>query len=140
MGFYTVVRNIGSSIGSALTAAIVVGHESLAHQPTEQGYTTVFWGAAIVCVVGAVLAYVLTARQSRRPNYDQLPELEVHLLEETDGQAYLPISAEASKPTAPPTTAPAPCSRTASTSPATATPPESLRSRAGDASRTLDSW
>jgi|KBSSwiStaDraftv2_1062776.scaffolds.fasta_scaffold100543_4 MFS family permease len=140
MGFYAVVRNIGSSIGSALTAAIVVGHESPAHQPTEQGYTAVFWGAAIVCVVGAVLAHVLTARQSRRPNDDQLPELEVHLLEETDGQAYLPVSAEASKPTAPPTNAPAPCSRTASTSPATATSPESLRSRAGDASRTLDSW
>jgi MFS family permease len=63
MGFYQVVRYVGFSLGSALTASILAGHRSPGTgQPTLGGYTMVFWVATAVCVAAAVLAWVLPAR------------------------------------------------------------------------------
>jgi len=62
MGFYQVVRYIGFSLGSALAAAILAGHTSPgAHLPTEGGYVTALWAAAVACVGAALLAWFLPA-------------------------------------------------------------------------------
>jgi predicted MFS family arabinose efflux permease len=60
MGFYQVVRYIGFSLGSALTASILAAHTpARAHLPTEAGYETALWAAAGLCLGAAVLAWVL---------------------------------------------------------------------------------
>lgn len=63
MGFYQVVRYIGFSIGSALAASILAAHtpHGLTH-PTESGFTTALWVSAAICVLAAVIAYVLPGR------------------------------------------------------------------------------
>jgi MFS family permease len=63
MGFYQVVRYVGFSLGSALTASILAGHTPHGqHLPTESGYTLVFWIAVVVCVAAAGLAWFLPGR------------------------------------------------------------------------------
>jgi MFS family permease len=63
MGFYQVVRYLGFSLGSALTASILAGHTRPGHQlPTGSGYTVLWWLAVAICVAGATLAWVLPAR------------------------------------------------------------------------------
>lgn len=63
MGFYQVVRYIGFSLGSALTASILAGHTPPGrHLPTESGYTMVLWIAVAVCIAAAVLAWLLPTR------------------------------------------------------------------------------
>lgn len=85
MGFYQVVRNTGFSFGSAIAATILAGHtSSVSHEPTLGGYRTVFWGAAMVCIIAAGLAWVLSARPDERPQ-DHLDDDEIRLAEETDG-------------------------------------------------------
>ncbi len=81
MGFYQVVRYIGFSLGSALTASILAGHTpSGQHLPTENGYTLVLWIAAGVCVVAAALAWFLPARgASARRIEAELAEEEAEL-------------------------------------------------------------
>lgn len=77
MGFYQVVRYVGFALGSALTASILVGHNSSATgQPTLGGYTMVFWVAAAVCVAAAVLAWILPAR-GQMSSVRQFPELPI---------------------------------------------------------------
>ena len=55
MGFYQVVRAIGFSVGSALTASILAAHDA-----SEQGFVVALWVAAAACVVAGVGAAVLT--------------------------------------------------------------------------------
>jgi MFS family permease len=67
MGFYQVVRYIGFSLGSALAAAILAGDTPAgAHLPGESGYVTAAWAAAILCVLAAVVAWVLPAGAAAR--------------------------------------------------------------------------
>jgi MFS family permease len=66
MGFYQVVRYIGFSLGSALTASILASHtRSGQHLPSEGGYTLVFWIGVVICLGAAILAWVLPARAAR---------------------------------------------------------------------------
>jgi predicted MFS family arabinose efflux permease len=89
MGFYTVVRYVSFSVGSAMTSGIVIARESPARTPTEGGYVTVFWTATAVCLVGAILSYVST-RVSHPPAMGaSSPPDEVELLEMTEGDGYL---------------------------------------------------
>jgi MFS family permease len=63
MGFYQVVRYIGFSLGSALTASILAGHTPKGQNlPTESGYTMVLWIAVAICVAAAILAWSLPTR------------------------------------------------------------------------------
>jgi predicted MFS family arabinose efflux permease len=67
MGFYQVVRYIGFSLGSALTASILASHTPVGqHLPTERGYTLVFSIGAAICVAAASLAWFLPARSVAR--------------------------------------------------------------------------
>jgi MFS family permease len=63
MGFYQVVRYIGFSLGSALTASILASHTPAGqHLPEEGGYTLALWIAVGICVAAGALAFVLPAR------------------------------------------------------------------------------
>lgn len=65
LGFYQVVRYLGFSLGSALTAALLAAHTAPGQAlPFEAGYTTVLWASAAICGAAAVLACVLPARRS----------------------------------------------------------------------------
>jgi predicted MFS family arabinose efflux permease len=76
MGFYQVVRYVGFSLGSALAASILAAHNSVATgQPTLSGYTMVFWVAVAICIVAAVLAWVLPARTAAAPAAAPIPAL-----------------------------------------------------------------
>jgi MFS family permease len=63
MGFYQVVRYIGFSIGSALAASILAAHTPVGqHLPTESGFAIALWVGAGLCVVAAVVAWVVPGR------------------------------------------------------------------------------
>jgi MFS family permease len=66
LGFFQVVRFIGYSVGSALSAAIVAAHTQPHRQfPTETGYTESLWVACAICVTAASLAVALAQRGKR---------------------------------------------------------------------------
>jgi predicted MFS family arabinose efflux permease len=63
MGFYQVVRYVGFSFGSALTASVLSGHTSAGrHLPNESGFTLVFWIACGICLLAATIAWILPHR------------------------------------------------------------------------------
>ncbi|MGF7236055.1 MAG: MFS transporter [Frankia sp.] len=69
MGFYQVVRYIGFSLGSGLTASVLAGRTPAGRPlPTEGGYTLVMWIATVVCVAAAAVAWFLPARGASRPS------------------------------------------------------------------------
>jgi predicted MFS family arabinose efflux permease len=88
MGFYQVVRYVGFSLGSAVTASILTSHTSSSTgRPDLVGYTTVFWAAGAICILAALLAWVVSVRGER----DEAPgptldDDEVRLLEQTEGE------------------------------------------------------
>jgi MFS family permease len=64
-GFYQVVRYIGFSLGSALAASVLASNTPAGSQlPRLAGYTTVIWIGIAICVVAAVLAWVLPGESS----------------------------------------------------------------------------
>lgn len=78
MGFYQVVRYVGFSLGSAVAAAVLAGHTPAGRAlPTESGYTLAFAVSAVVCVVAAVVAWVLPTRRAAPAVDHAARELEV---------------------------------------------------------------
>jgi len=66
-GFYQVIRYVGFSFGSALTAAVLAGHTPAGSaQPTEPGFTLVVWIGAGLSAVAAVVTWVLPGLHARR--------------------------------------------------------------------------
>jgi MFS family permease len=66
LGFFQVVRFIGYSVGSALSAAIVAAHTQPHRQfPSEAAYTQSLWIACAICVTAASLALALVQRGKR---------------------------------------------------------------------------
>jgi MFS family permease len=64
MGFYQVVRYVGFSLGSAVTAALLAGHTPAGSQlPTVSGYVVALWVSAGFCIAAAALAWVLLERR-----------------------------------------------------------------------------
>ncbi|WP_228431125.1 MFS transporter [Baekduia soli] len=62
MGFYQVVRSIGFSVGSTLSASILAGHTAVgAALPSERGYVVALWVGAGGCALAAVASGVLSA-------------------------------------------------------------------------------
>jgi MFS family permease len=96
MGFYQVVRYVGFSLGSALAAAILASHTTgSTGQPTLSGYTMVAWVAAVICVVAAVLAWVLPARGKPAPSVEEhLGEGEAHPREVAEGKDWTAVPSE----------------------------------------------
>jgi predicted MFS family arabinose efflux permease len=60
MGFYQVVRYVGFSLGSAVSAALLAAHTPPGqHLPTLAGYRNTLWIAAGICAAAAVVAWLL---------------------------------------------------------------------------------
>ena len=63
MGFYQVVRYIGFSIGSALTASVLASEMPAGGQfPHQAGFITLAWIGIGICVLSAILGWVLPGR------------------------------------------------------------------------------
>jgi predicted MFS family arabinose efflux permease len=91
MGFYQVVRWVGSAMGSALTASVLAAHTTPAGHASLSGYTMTLWISIAICAIAAVLAYVLPARESKIAPTDRLTQTETALLEQTEGDDYLSL-------------------------------------------------
>jgi MFS family permease len=64
-GFYQVLRNVGLSLGSALSAAILTAHTHDGHlYPAVGGFTTALLAAAGLGITTAVLSFVLPGRSA----------------------------------------------------------------------------
>jgi MFS family permease len=86
MGFYQVVRYVGFSLGSALTASVLAGHISLSTgQPALSGYTFVLWSASLICAAAALLVWVLSTREQTVAPDQKLDDVQIRLVEQTEG-------------------------------------------------------
>ncbi len=66
-GFYQVLRNIGLSVGSALGAAILIAFTHPGHTfPTVGGFHAALLVASGLCLVTAVISYVLPGVDANR--------------------------------------------------------------------------
>jgi MFS family permease len=63
-GFYQVVRFTGFAIGSALTATILTARATAGNHATLEGYTTVLWVSAALCVSAGALVWLLQPARS----------------------------------------------------------------------------
>ncbi len=54
-GFNTLLRNVGASLGSQVSAAILAG-SAVASGPTDSGYTTAFMVCALIAIAAAGIA------------------------------------------------------------------------------------
>ena len=63
MGLYQVMRSIGSSVGSALSAAVLLAHTRHGHAlPDVDGFTVTLIIAAALCLITAVVSFTLPGR------------------------------------------------------------------------------
>jgi MFS family permease len=68
MGFYQVVRSIGLTVGSALSAAVLMAHTRPGQAlPDVDGFTVALVIAAALCLATAVVSFVLPGPQEDRP-------------------------------------------------------------------------
>lgn len=62
-GFYQVVRYVGFSLGSAVTASILAAHTATGDRlPSVDGFEVALWLSVALCVVAAVVSRVLPGR------------------------------------------------------------------------------
>lgn len=95
MGLYQVLRSIGLAVGSALAAAVLAAYTPAGQTyPELGGFTTTLTVATILCVLTAIVSYLLpgsTAGPVRRPT----PALEGIMREEAEvGAAGLMLADE----------------------------------------------
>ncbi|TJZ59162.1 MFS transporter [Streptomyces piniterrae] len=73
IGFFQVLRFVGYSLGSALTATVLATHLGGTGHPTESGYTSVLWTSTGICVVAAALAWFLPAGSPQPTPTEETP-------------------------------------------------------------------
>ena len=86
-GFYQVLRNIGMTLGSALTAAVLLGFTHHGHTyPSESGFEAALIVGAALGVLSAVVAWVLPGKLSSMAALepDELAEVELRMEEEAE--------------------------------------------------------
>jgi MFS family permease len=67
-GFYQVARSIGNSVGSALSAAVLIAHTRHGQVlPDAGGFTTALIIAAVLCLATGVVSFVLPGRAPSPP-------------------------------------------------------------------------
>jgi MFS family permease len=67
MGLYQVIRSIGLSLGSALAAAVLTAYTHHGHTfPTYEGFRVTLIVATALCLMTAVLSYILPGRAPGR--------------------------------------------------------------------------
>jgi MFS family permease len=80
-GFYQVLRSTGLSVGSALAAALLTAYTGAGQTfPTFEGFRATLFVASALCVITAVLSYVLPGRSAERQS--PLTEEVVQMMEE----------------------------------------------------------
>ncbi len=68
LGFYQVVRGIGLTVGSALSAAVLMAHTGHGQAlPDADGFKVALIIAAALCVATAVVSFVLPGRTGEQP-------------------------------------------------------------------------
>lgn len=72
IGFFQVLRFIGYSLGSALTASLLSARLDEAGQTTEGGYATVLWISTGICAIAAALAWFLPSRSTSPQRAEEL--------------------------------------------------------------------
>jgi MFS family permease len=75
----TVVRTIGSSVGTAVIAAVISSHVTAQGAPMDDAFTIGFWvcaGVGLLAILGALAAPSMRARraQARALGIDDFPE------------------------------------------------------------------
>ena len=69
MGLYQVLRSVGLSLGSALAAAVLIAYTAPgATYPSERGFQVTLIVATVLCVVTALLSYVLPGDSTSHPS------------------------------------------------------------------------
>ena len=104
MGFYQVVRYIGFAIGSALAASVLAAHTAPgAALPGESGFSTALAVGAGLCLVAALVAWVLPGPvRSAGAEPEEVRELEVEDAElATGGMSGLTRARPAPSPSRP---------------------------------------
>jgi MFS family permease len=87
MGFYQVVRSIGLTVGSALSAAVLLAHTPPGQAlPDVGGFVTTLIIAAALCLVTAAVSFVLPGRATS--------SAEVFTVNEDDLEALMKGEAE----------------------------------------------
>jgi MFS family permease len=82
MSFYQVTRYVGFSIGSGLAVTLLRAFDGGADVPTESAYAKTFALGAGLCLVAAVVAYVVPGRGLNAPDETS----EEHELEVEEGE------------------------------------------------------
>ena len=81
MGLYQVLRSIGLSLGSALAAAVLITFTAPGHvYPSYQGFRVTLIIATALCLVTALLSYLLPGKMAGRPSV--LPDGVDQMMEE----------------------------------------------------------
>jgi hypothetical protein len=81
MGFYQVLRSIGLSVGSALAAALLTAHTLAGRTyPSFAGFRITLLVASGLCVLTALLSYILPGRTAER--LPSMPEEVTRTMEE----------------------------------------------------------
>jgi MFS family permease len=109
-GFYQVVRSIGLTVGSALSAAVLMAHTRPGHTlPDADGFTTALILASALCLTTAVVSFVLAGRAPSPPSALTVraeEDLEVLMKEEAElggaglvaGEEPIPAGPEENRP------------------------------------------
>src|SRR5580692_7238941 len=88
MGFYQVVRGIGLTVGSALSAAVLMSHTPHGQAlPDVGGFKVALIIASVLCVATAVVSFVLPGRVPPRRNaltIDEEKDLEVVMKDDAE--------------------------------------------------------
>ncbi len=87
-GFYQVVRSIGLTLGSALSAAVLMAHTQPGHTlPDAAGFEAALLLAAALCLTTGLVSYVLPGRTSPPPgglSAEEEEDLEMLMKEEAE--------------------------------------------------------
>ena len=88
MGLYQVMRSIGSSVGSALSAAVLLAHTRHGQTlPDVDGFTVTLIIAAALCLITAMVSFALPGRGPSPRNaltFDEERNLEVLMKDEAE--------------------------------------------------------
>ncbi len=80
----TVIRTVGSSIGTAVIAALISSNVTAQGAPTDDAFTIGFWvsaGVGVLAIIAALVAPSLRARrrEAAAAGVDDFAELEAHV-------------------------------------------------------------
>ena len=105
MGLYQVMRSIGSSVGSALSAAVLLAHTRPGQSlPDVDGFTVTLIIAAALCLITAVVSFALPGRAPSPRNAPTIGEernLGVLMNDDAELVGTSPIAGEKPAPSGP---------------------------------------